>query len=101
MCFFWSVCGGHGGSDDKIWEWYRVLGVVLMLLGIGGWCVRLCSGCCGLVEAAAIICVPLMSRWSLTLRTLVSWCRWSVGVVDVQPVMIFRALFCSVCSVLW
>ena len=52
------------------------------------------------VEAAASICVPLMSRWSLTLRTFVSWCRWSVGVVAVQPVIIFRALFCRVCRVL-
>ena len=50
--------------------------------------------------AAARVCVPLMSRWSLTLRTFVSWCKWSVGVVFVQPVMIFRALFCMVCRVL-
>lgn len=54
-----------------------------------------------LVEAAAIVCVPLMSRWSLTMRTLVSWCMWSVSVVAVQPVIIIEALFCIVISVLW
>ena len=50
--------------------------------------------------AAARICVPLMFRWSLTLRTFVSWCRWSIGVECVQPVAILRALFWMVCSVL-
>ena len=34
----------------------------------------------------------------LTLRTLVSWCRWSVGVVAVHSVMNFRALFCIIQS---
>ena len=53
------------------------------------------------MEAAARICVPLRSRWSLILRTFVSWCMWSVGVVAVQPVIIFSALFCMVWRVLW
>ena len=52
------------------------------------------------MEAVASICVPLKSRWSLILRTFVSWCMWSVGVVLVQPVIVFRALFCRVCNVL-
>ena len=33
--------------------------------------------------------------------TLVSWCRWFVGVVLVQPVAILRALFCITWSGLW
>ena len=47
------------------------------------------------------VCVPLMSRWSLTLKTFVSWCKWCVGVVYVQSVIIFSVLFCMVCRVLW
>ena len=57
--------------------------------------------CYWLEAAAARTCVPLRSRWSLTLRTLVSWWIWSVGVVAVQPVIIFSALFCMGCRVLW
>ena len=45
-------------------------------------------------------CVPLMSRCSLTWRTLVSACMCCVGVVRVQPVIIFSAVFCVVCSLL-
>ena len=62
--------------------------------------VDMVSGCSWLEAAAARTCVPLRSRWSLTLRTLVSWWIWSVGVVAVQPVIIFSTLFCMVCRVL-
>ena len=41
-----------------------------------------------------------MSRCSLTWRTLVSACMCCVGVVRVQPVIIFSAVFCVVCSLL-
>ena len=52
-----------------------------------------CKGwCCG---------VPRMLIWSCNVSTYVSLCRWFVGVVCVQPVMIHRALLCVVCRVLW
>ena len=34
-------------------------------------------------------------------RTLVSLCKWFVGVVLVQPVAILRAEFCMTCSEWW
>lgn len=33
-------------------------------------------------------CVPLIYRWSLTLKTLHSLCKCSAGIVCVQPVII-------------
>ena len=39
---------------------------------------------------------------SCNVSTCVSYCTWFVGVVNVQPVMIRRVLFCIVCRVwLW
>ena len=51
-----------------------------------------------LFVAAAMNCVPLISRCSLTGRTCVSACMCCVGVVRVQPVIILSAVFCVVCS---
>ena len=39
-----------------------------------------------------------MSMCSLILRTLVSLCMWSIGVVLVLPRAVRSALFCSFCS---
>ena len=62
-----------------------------------------CSGIgwSGFAMAAARNCLPRMLIWSCNVRTCVLLCRWFVGVVCVQPVMIRRALFCIVCKVLW
>ncbi len=72
-----------------------------MLRGVGLGSVMECSGCCVLSLAAAKICVPLIFMCSLSFTTRVSLCKCSIGVVSVQPVMIRKALFCIVCSVLW
>ena len=50
--------------------------------------------------ADAMNCVPLISRCSLAGRTCVSACMCCVGVVLVQPVIIFSAVFCVVCYLL-
>lgn len=36
--------------------------------------------------------------WGIRGSILVSECRWEMGDIWVQPVMILRALFCRVCS---
>ena len=42
--------------------------------------------------------MPLISKWLVMGSTLVSAWMWAVGEDFVQPVAIFSALFCTICS---
>ena len=53
-----------------------------------------------LLTAAAMNCVPRMSRCVCMGSIFVSACRCSIGVVWVQPVITLSALFCVVLSLL-
>ena len=52
-----------------------------------------------MMEAVEVYwCVRLISMCCLSGSTFVSWCRWCLGVVLVDPVAILSAVFCVVCS---
>ena len=44
--------------------------------------------------------MPLMSIWSCNLKIFVSWWTFSVGAVLLQPVIVRRAVFYVICSLL-
>lgn len=73
VCFIW-----RGGGEEEIVLWQ-------------GWlfCLHLARNW-----------VQSSSEWGLTGSMLVSWCRWSIGVILIQPVAVRRAEFCAICILL-